>query len=159
MSQQILLHLSDVDLPSSIMQLIAKAKQREKEVSWFDFVPCDYGIVFTLLSALQRGRFCEWGSGLGVVTGIAELLGYSATGIEMHAPLAELSRELLAEHGLKAQIEIGDYFEHHAEADVYFVYCWPNRVVRTEERFLEIAPVGARLITYYGRNDVRWMQK
>lgn len=159
MSEYVLLHVADVPLSPRAVSLVEAGAAMAKQVNWFDFVASDYGVVYTVLSALQRGRFCEWGSGLGVVTGMAEMLGYSAMGIEMHEPLVQRSRQLLQQFDLRSTIEVGDYFEREDRADLYFTYCWPNRVVKTEERFLEIAPAGARLLIYYGRNDIRWMQK
>jgi hypothetical protein len=154
---EIQLNLLPIPLPERVEQLIAAGLERGKSVDWFDFVASDYAVVYTLLAALQRGRFCEWGSGLGVVTAMAEMLGYTATGVEFHQPLAESSRELLAEFGLQARIECADYFEEPFAADLYFAYCWPNRVVRTTVRFHEVAPPGSRLLIYYGPADIRWI--
>ncbi len=60
---------------------------------------------------IPRARFCEWGSGIGVVTAMAEMLGFEACGIEIDAPLAAASRELLRDFKLSAPIETGDYLE------------------------------------------------
>jgi hypothetical protein len=154
---EIQLNLLPIPLPERAERFVAAGMERGKSVDWFDFVASDYAVVYTVLAALQRGRFVEWGSGLGVVTGLAEMLGYVATGVEFHEPLAESSRELLSEFGLESQIECGDYFERSFAADLYFTYCWPNRVVRTTERFHEIAPPGSRLLIYYGPADIRWI--
>ena len=159
MSDPILLHLTDIPLSQRAQALIEAGEAKSKQVDTFDFIPSDYGIVYTVLAAMQRGRFCEWGSGLGIVTGLAEMLGYQSMGIELEPSLVDLSRKLLSDFKLQAQIESGDYFELDVQADLYFVYCWPGRVVATEERFLEIAPSGARLLVYYGRNDIRWIAK
>jgi len=156
---EIQLNLLTIPLPERAARFVTDGVERGKSVDWFDFVASDYAVVYTLLSALQRGRFCEWGSGLGVVTGLAEMLGYSATGVEIHEPLVQASRELLAEHGLQSSIECGDYHERADAAELYFTYCWPNRVVRTTERFHEIAPPGSRLLIYYGPADIRWIPR
>jgi hypothetical protein len=154
---EIQLNLLPIPLTERAERFIAAGLERGKTVDWFDFVASDYAVVYTLLSALQRGRFCEWGSGLGVVTGLAEMLGYSATGVEIHEPLVQSSRELLAEFALQSPIECGDYHERADAAELYFTYCWPNRVVRTTERFHDIAPPGSRLLIYYGPADIRWI--
>src|SRR5689334_11361769 len=57
------------------------------------FVPCDFAAAYRALAGLAgtnlaRGPvFCEWGSGFGVVTGLAALLGFDACGIEAEGPL------------------------------------------------------------------------
>jgi hypothetical protein len=154
---EIQLNLLPIGLPDRAERFVAAGRERGKRVDWFDFVASDYAVVYTLLAALERGRFCEWGSGMGVVTGLAEMLGYTAVGIEFHEPLVQASRDLLREFDLHAGIEQGDYYERTDAADLYFAYCWPNRVVRTTERFHEIAPPGARLLIYYGPADIRWI--
>jgi protein-L-isoaspartate O-methyltransferase len=159
MPQEITLTLTSLSLPARAQQFVAAGLARAKSTTWFDFVPSDYDVVYTLLSALARARFCEWGSGVGIVTGLAEMLGYTALGIEIHEPLVKASRDLFAEFGLQARTEVGDYFERTDLADLYFTYCWPGMVERTQGRFIEIAPEGARLIVYYGPSDVRWIAK
>lgn len=159
MSDEVTLTLTQTPVPERVQRLIDAAGERAPRVDWFDFVASNYPVVYTLLSALQRGRFCEWGSGLGVVTGMAEMLGFDAFGVEIHEPLVQQSRELLAEFDLKSPIELGDCFERRDQADLYFVYYWPNRVVQTEAHFREVAPAGSRLLIYYGPADVRWIEK
>ena len=159
MSQEITLSLSAMPLPAPAQQLVDRGLARVKSINWFDFVPSDYQVVYTVLAALERGRFCEWGSGIGIVTGLAEMLGYSALGIEIHEPLVAASNELLSQFGLQARTEVGDFFERTDAADLYFTYSWPGIVERAQDRFLEIAPAGARLIVYFGPADIRWIAK
>ena len=160
MTSEIVMNLSPIGLPARAQELVDAGLARVKSIDWFDFVPSDYQVVYTLLAALERGRFCEWGSGIGIVTGLAEMLGYAApVGLEIHEPLVTASNEIYARFGLKARAEVGDYFERSDVADLYFTYCWPGVVERTQERFLTIAPPGARLIVYYGPADVRWTAK
>ena len=47
--------------------------------------------------------FIEWGSGFGVGTGFAALLGYEAHGIEIEETLVEKAESLLADQGLDAE--------------------------------------------------------
>ena len=54
-------------------------------------------VVYNVLCAIPRGRFCEWGSGMGVVTGLAETLGFNAYGIEINADLAAAADQFSAE--------------------------------------------------------------
>ncbi len=149
------LSTSTVPLSDEAIALIARGRSLAKTVSCFDFVPSDYELAWTVLSTLPRGRFCEWGSGLGVVTGLANILGFHAHGIEIDAQLAETSRQLLAEFHLDATIQCGDYLTTEREADVYFVYCWPGKVIETETHFETIAPQSARLLICQGQSDIR----
>jgi SAM-dependent methyltransferase len=54
-------------------------------------------------------RFMEWGSGFGVATGMAALLGYDATGIELRAGLVAIARELLASQSIAADFLCTSY--------------------------------------------------
>lgn len=54
-------------------------------------------------------RFLEWGSGFGVATGMAALLGYEATGIELRAGLVEIARELLESRSIQAEFLCTSY--------------------------------------------------
>ena len=47
-------------------------------------------------------RFIEWGSGFGVATGMATLLGYEATGIELREGLVDIARKLMASQSIDA---------------------------------------------------------
>lgn len=146
---------SDEPLSAAAAEFIAAGRARFKSVYCFDFVPSDYEVVWRVLAGVPRGRFCEWGSGWGIITGLAELLGFQACGIEGDAALAEGSRKLLAEHGLSCPIHTGDYLVLPSEADVYYVYCWPGKFVETEEHFERTAPPGSRLLIACGQSDIR----
>lgn len=149
----------DVSLPERAAEFIAEGLRRSKLIDCFDFVPSNYGLVYAVLSTFPTGRFCEWGSGMGIVTGLAEMLGYQSHGIETDEQLVAASRTLLADFGLTATIEQGDVFEIHHEADLYFVYCWPSQICRTEEHFLTRCPNSARLIILHGAEDLRCLEK
>jgi len=149
-------------IPDSVKRLIHAAAAEVRSVNCFDFVPSDYEAVWDVLREI-RGRFgesaepsfCEWGSGLGVVTGMAEILGFRASGIEIDATLAEQSRELLKGHGLQATVLTGSYLEMTHSADVIFVYCWPSRMVETEQHFINATRKDAVLLICHGASDVR----
>lgn len=142
-------------MSKSVSEFIDEGLRRSKTIDYFDFVPSNYGVVYAALRAMPRGRFCEWGSRMGIVTGLAEILGFDARGIEIHAQLAAASRKLLADFGLSAAIETGDYFEIRQNADVYFTYCWPGQMPRVEQHFLSVTPDHARLLICHGAEDVR----
>ncbi len=147
-------------------RLQVQAKEIARSVSCFDFVPSDYEAVWSVLSRV-RSRFptdhapvfCEWGSGLGVVTGMAEILGFRAFGIEIDATLADQSRELMRSCGLTSNIITGSYMTLPHSADVIFVYCWPGRMLETEQHFIDTAPEHALLLICHGASDVRCKTK
>jgi hypothetical protein len=136
-------------------QFINEGLRRAQEIDCFDFIPSNYRVFHAVLAALPRGRFCEWGSGMGIATGLAEMLGFTAHGIEIDAPLAAASRRLLADFGLSATIDTGDYLQIDHPADVYFTYCWPSRMPAAEQRFLSAAPQHAQLLICHGAEDIR----
>ncbi len=153
-------------VPDSVQELIHAAAAEVRSVNCFDFVPSDYEAVWEVLCEIRRRfaepvqpAFCEWGSGLGVVTGMAEILGFRASGIEIDATLAEQSRELLQRHGLQATIVTGSYLEMMHTSDVIFVYCWPSRMMETQQHFIDAAPENALLLICHGASDVRCRTK
>lgn len=86
------------------------------------FVPADARAVYAALQHITRldlpvGRvFCEWGSGLGVATCLAALLGYEAYGIEIEPELTELSRRFAEDHGIEAHILTTSYLPEGFES-------------------------------------------
>lgn len=161
-----LLEEQTTSIPNSVTLLLHAAAEEGSKVNCFDYVCSDYQFVWSVLWEI-RGRFgesaepsfCEWGSGLGVVTGMAEILGFRASGIEIDATLAEQSRELLKRHGLQATIVTGSYLETTHTADVIFVYCWPSRMLETQQHFIDAASEDALLLICHGASDVRCRTK
>ena len=146
---------TDRPLTETAVAFIQAGRSRFKTVNCFDFVPCDYELAWRMLDALPRGTLCEWGSGFGILTGLAELLGFSASGIELDENLANASRQLLSDFQLSADIECSDYFQSETRADYYFVYCWPSRMNQTEGRFENIATIDTKLLICHGQSDIR----
>ena len=153
-------------IPEPVMRLLEESRLLGKSVDCFDFVPSDYETVWNVLSQVRKKFtteqgpvFCEWGSGLGVVTGMAEMLGFRASGIEIDAALAEQSRQLLQRHGLSANIMTGSYLELTHTADVIFVYCWPGKMLETQQHFIDTASPSALLLICHGASDVRCVDR
>jgi predicted O-methyltransferase YrrM len=73
------------------------------------FVPSDYDTVLRALLAVREPglRFLEWGSGTGVITIMADLLGFEACGIEIDEELVEVARELARRFGSGATFAAG----------------------------------------------------
>jgi len=111
-----------VELPPDVEAFLTDARRRCAE--FFEanlnrryprFIPSDPAEVYAALhfvteSGLVEGeRFVEWGCGFGIATGLAALLGYEATGIEIEDRLADVAEELLRVHDLNGEIVRGSY--------------------------------------------------
>jgi len=75
------------------------------------FVAADYPMVLQALIPLQAPglRFLEWGSATGVITIMADLLGFEAWGIEIDGSLVEQARELAHRNGSGARFVQGSF--------------------------------------------------
>lgn len=82
-----------------------------RQENWHPFVPADYDAVLEMLLPLRGPglRFLEWGSATGIITIMADLLGFEAYGIELDADLVETARELAARHGSAARFAAGSF--------------------------------------------------
>lgn len=70
-------------------------------------------------------RFIEWGSGFGVATSLAAMLGYEATGIELEPGLVEIAQDLADAHQTGAAFIATSYipegyisYEHAGGTDI-----------------------------------------
>ena len=138
------------------------------------FVPGDYRYAFQILQWLLRTKaadkgaaFLEWGSGQGMVTILAALLGYDAVGVEIDEALVRESRELAARYDAPARFEQGSYdkatpglkvFTAKKRAVVY-VYPWPGEEPFFLQLFTETAGPGAFLLMCLGPEDIRVYRK
>ena len=79
--------------------------------SFHPFVPGDYeSVLQTLLAQRASGpRFLEWGSATGVVTIMADMLGFEAFGIELDGGLVEIARDLAHRFDSKARFAAGSF--------------------------------------------------
>ncbi|HEX6695093.1 MAG TPA: class I SAM-dependent methyltransferase [Longimicrobiales bacterium] len=78
---------------------------------WHPFVPAAYDRVLdTLLRLRAPGlRFLEFGSATGVITIMADMLGYEAYGIELDPALVDLARSLAATFDSRATFVAGSF--------------------------------------------------
>lgn len=78
---------------------------------WHPFVAADYDLVLQALLPLRAPglRFLEWGSATGVITIMADLLGFEAHGIELDPALVEMARDLARRHGSSARFTDGSF--------------------------------------------------
>ena len=82
-----------------------------RQRDWHPFIPADYERVLEALLPHRRPglRFLEWGSATGVITIMADLLGFDAYGIEIDSGLVSMARELAERTGSKARFAAGSF--------------------------------------------------
>lgn len=184
-------------LPERVTALLDDADERidgfqfeHRDTPVAAFVPSDFVLVYQSLAAIAATnlapgrRFVEWGSGVGVVTCLAAMLGFDAVGIEIEDDLVDVSRELASDHGVDADFVAGSfvpidevdlfdltgdfnwvrtdavsaYDELDLEPDDFdLVYCypWPGEEALSEELFAECCATGSLLLSYHGRDGMR----
>ena len=203
------LALQEIDIPDSIRQdsqnpaaeaLIDQANGaieafmlRDQEVIE-NFVTCDFALAdhalqWILENHLSTGqRFCELGSGFGVVTLLASLAGMEAIGIEIEQVLVDECIDLSERLAIEAEFYCGSFIPRNSlegiefdrdiknvsteEGDVYrevglsmsdfdlfFAFPWPGEHVFFEQVFDEWAAVGSLLLTYRGRDGMHLIRK
>ena len=158
------------------------------------FVPSDFPLVYSALCHVADGHlapgplFCEWGSGAGVVTCLAAMVGFDACGIEFETDLVELSIRLARHYLLKAGFCRGNFVPHGGQKiaeevrefewlavggpdpydqmgleiddfDVVFAYPWPGEERVIERLFDRFASNGALLMTYNGAEGIRLFRR
>jgi hypothetical protein len=143
------------------------------------FVPADYDAVLQVLLSLRAPgvRFLEWGSATGVVTIMADLLGFEAYGIELDAALVRVARTLAQKHGSHARFAAGSFlptgYEWESSSgdrrlgtigvgrsgylelgrplqdfDIVFAYPWDGEAVIMQDVMRRYAGDGARLVLH-----------
>ncbi len=147
------------------------------------FIPCDHREAYETLRGLRARAvsFVELGSGAGIVTILADLLGYEAYGIEIEPWLVERSIELAEQFGSNAIFAEGSFVppayqeetEHLAadqltptdgpraydelglglaDFDLVFAYPWPGEEEWLFEMIRRFARPDALLLTYGSRD-------
>ncbi|MSR03024.1 MAG: class I SAM-dependent methyltransferase [Gemmatimonadetes bacterium] len=82
-----------------------------REHHFHPFVAADYEVVLAALLP-HRGpgrRFLEWGSATGVITIMADLLGFEAYGIELDSSLVATARRLAEKFDSRARFAAGSF--------------------------------------------------
>jgi hypothetical protein len=194
------LELPGSTIPDHVAALLADAKQRidhlddTSRAAMPAFIPSDFATVYRAIVAIQAAnlatghRFLEWGSGIGVVTALAELIGFDAVGIEIERPLVELAEQLATAHSIGAQFICGSFIPDGADVnlstpddfawltttgpaaydeldlepddfDLLFAYPWPGEEQIIFDLFANHAATGALLLTYHGIEGVRLQRK
>ena len=104
------------EIPDKVTSMLAEAEQRCD--AFFEagldrryprYLPSNPEKVFAAIATLKesgilRGKvFCEWGSGFGIATCMASLIGFEAYGIEIEDGLVKLSTELARDLSIPAE--------------------------------------------------------
>ncbi len=115
--------MTDHELLASFKGLWAEAdalwEANQNRPEYALYVSADYQAIFDQLCAL-RGRVhtvLEWGSGLGVMTIMANRLGFDAYGIEAEANLVMLAEGLAKKYQAKPRFVVGSFIPAEYEED------------------------------------------
>lgn len=122
--------------------------------------------------------FCEWGSGLGVVSCIAAQLGFDATGIEIEGRLCNFARRLATTVNVNAEFIQGSYrneeflSETRDEVDanlpfplgsrashIIYAYPWPAEETYIETLFGRSTLPSSLLLSFHGGARLRARRK
>lgn len=121
-------------LPDDVAALLREADLRINEFIRNDtsggtgFIPSDFVTVYHALRAVTEANlaagnsFCEWGSGFGVVTSLAAMLGFDASGVEIKGDLVDAAQQLADDFELSPQFVHGSFIPSGAEAEVEQAY-------------------------------------
>jgi len=158
------------------------------------FHPSDFSLVYQMLEKIRNigvapgERFCEWGSGFGVVASLAALLGFESYGIEIEEDLVEAAQKLAVDFEFPATFVRGSFIpdqcDHAVQSwedfswlvshgasgydeldlepddfDVIFAYPWPGEEQVIENIFDECSAAGAILLSYHGCEEIRVRRK
>jgi hypothetical protein len=191
----------DIDgrAPSRVTHLLREADSRiwqhmeRHRDDDLGFVASDFALVNAALERiveehLARGQlFCEWGSGFGVVTMLASMLGFDAYGIEIQSELVLAAEELAAYARCDVHFAHGSFVTscdedliatakrlwwqsterrpyeeldiEPEEFDIFFGYPWPGEEYLFDALFVRHASVGALLLTFHGTAGVLVQRK
>ena len=171
-----------------------EAEVRQKE--WHPFIHGNYErILDALLAQISLSsivpeaprRFLEWGSAAGVVTIMADLLGFEAYGIELDADLVEVSRRLAERHDSRARFAAGSFLPegyrwrpvdgdgrsgtlgdgrsaypelgHGLDSfDLVYGYPWDGEAALMIDLMERFGAAGARLLMHGGAGEIRIFQ-
>jgi hypothetical protein len=120
--QELFIDVSSVSPTADAAEFIAEADVRidayldqDRKLRLARYIPSDPLAVYAALAVIIRddlapgNNFCEWGSGFGVATCLATMLGYDAVGIEMDPVLHRESIKLAKDFEIRCEFSCGDF--------------------------------------------------
>jgi hypothetical protein len=185
-------------LPGDVARFLCEAEHRIERFQMTSrahaFVPSDYAGAYHVLRSIVEAsvapgpRFCEWGSGFGVVASLAALLDYEAYGIEIEPELVESAESLAGDFEVPVTFVRDSFIPPGGEDcadvptsfgwltadagradqeldlatddfDVVFAYPWPDEEKVIDDLFYRFGAVGAVLVTYHGGEGFRVRRK
>lgn len=161
---------ADADVPRYVDAMIDEATDRAWELEEMRaggaFIASDYRFAYQVLAELLRAgqvergaSWLEWGSGQGMATVLASMMGLQATGVEIDLDLVREARALAARYDVPgARFVHGSYREAEAKLpvltaagrDIVYVYPWPGEEAFFLRLFEETAAPGALLLVATG---------
>ncbi|TWU35258.1 hypothetical protein Q31b_53540 [Novipirellula aureliae] len=108
-------HVELIEEGNRRADLFTEKRKSTKRDTIHNFVVCDFGMVGATIDFIARNHlasgdtFCEWGSGMGVVTMMAQMAGFRASGIEVEGELVQQSLGLAADFGIDATFFEGSF--------------------------------------------------
>ena len=189
--------VDDSALPGDVQRFLAEAEQRIDDFQRDSRVPGfvasnavqSYRVLRSVAAsyATPGALFCEWGSGLGVITCMAAMLDFDAVGIEIEQELVVAAQQLARDFDVPAEFVHGSFLPpgftfrpklgsgfawlktERAGRDelpfdvndfaVIFAYPWPDEEDVAAIVFERYAAVGALLITFHGSDEFRLRRK
>ena len=105
------LHARILELVEEGRDIFERFDLEVRQKGFHPFVAADYDrILRALISVRAPGqRFLEWGSATGVITIMADMLGFEAYGIELDPQLVDTARALAARYGSGARFAAGSF--------------------------------------------------
>jgi hypothetical protein len=160
------LRRSDAPLPAEILQFLKAASERidsyQEACPVPGFVPSGFEEVYRVLRAMmddepgQQTKFCEWGSGFGVVASIASELGFQACGIEIEVELVEQAQSLARDFSIDVHFHQGSFippggerFAERAYVDSVDGIAWLTTDAQSDLRERELSPAEFDVIFAY----------
>jgi hypothetical protein len=192
------LSIGSTTVPRNVGVFLEEARRRiddfQRSAPVPAFVPSDFELAHAVLRELATAelapgnRFCEWGSGFGVVACLAAMLDFDACGIEIEPDLVDAAQQLADDFELAVNFVDGSFIPRTARScvdrsdsfawlttdgtypyehlglepddfDVIFAYPWPDEERVTSAVFERCAALGAVLVTYHGTETFRQRRK
>ena len=159
-----------------------------------NFVTCDFHLTQCALQWIRDNhlltgeRFCELGSGYGVVAMLAARMGMESIGIEIEQVLVDEANALSEQLGNDSAFHCGSFIPRETletldmdrdirnvsieeddvyrdvglamdDFDLFFAFPWPGEQVFFEQVIDKWAASGALLLTYRGRDGMQLQRK